>query len=383
MTLATLEPHWDALVVGAGVGGSTLAALLARRGWKVLLLDRALFPRQKICGCCLSPATVLLLQHLGLDGGLEGAAPLREARIAVQGRQYIFPHGGASLSRARLDQQLSGIACREGAVFLCGAAASDGGMNDGWRQVSVRCGDLTRTLHARLVIAADGIGGRFAQSIPSMRWAVARHSRLGVAALLPAGAIDCPVATVVLAVGYGGYAGVVRLEDGAINVAAAVEPAIARDSGGPGQLVAQLLRQGGIAGDVSSAIWHGTPLLTRRRGALGAPRLLAVGDACAYEEPFTGEGMKWAALGAASLASLLGARQAEEWHEALPLVWQRRHRQLLGKPLSRCRMVSRLLRHPSLFSLAMRALRPLADGIMGGISRLPPEHAYCPEEVCA
>src|SRR5207245_1485683 len=48
---------WDAIVVGAGPAGSTTALLLARTGVRVLLLDRARFPRHKACSEYSSPAT--------------------------------------------------------------------------------------------------------------------------------------------------------------------------------------------------------------------------------------------------------------------------------------------------------------------------------------
>lgn len=54
------------IVVGAGPAGSVLAGLLAQRGVETLLLDKATFPREKICGDYLSPGTVRLLDQLDL-----------------------------------------------------------------------------------------------------------------------------------------------------------------------------------------------------------------------------------------------------------------------------------------------------------------------------
>ena len=53
-----LRQSWDAdvIVVGAGPAGSSAAADLARRGHRVLLLERASFPRDKICGDVLLPS---------------------------------------------------------------------------------------------------------------------------------------------------------------------------------------------------------------------------------------------------------------------------------------------------------------------------------------
>src|SRR3977135_2531934 len=56
----------DAIVVGAGPGGSAFAPHLAKRGFDVLLLDRASFPRDKACGEYTSPETEKVLGRLGV-----------------------------------------------------------------------------------------------------------------------------------------------------------------------------------------------------------------------------------------------------------------------------------------------------------------------------
>ena len=58
----------DVIVVGAGPAGSTAATVLARRGRDVLLLDRAEFPRDKVCGDGIPPGTVGILNDLGMSG---------------------------------------------------------------------------------------------------------------------------------------------------------------------------------------------------------------------------------------------------------------------------------------------------------------------------
>src|SRR5574337_567032 len=59
-------PETTIIIVGAGPAGSVLAGLLARRGVETLLLDKATFPREKVCGDYLSPGTVGLLDQLNL-----------------------------------------------------------------------------------------------------------------------------------------------------------------------------------------------------------------------------------------------------------------------------------------------------------------------------
>ena len=73
------------IVVGGGPAGSATAILLAERGWSVLLLDKAAFPRPKICGEYLSPEAARMLDRLGVlkEVDAAGARPLRGMRIVA------------------------------------------------------------------------------------------------------------------------------------------------------------------------------------------------------------------------------------------------------------------------------------------------------------
>ena len=74
----------DVVVVGAGPAGTATAILLAERGWSVTLLDKAGFPRPKICGEYLSPEAARILDRLGvLKATLRpGRAVERSTRLA-------------------------------------------------------------------------------------------------------------------------------------------------------------------------------------------------------------------------------------------------------------------------------------------------------------
>lgn len=75
----------DVVVVGAGPAGAATAILLAERGWSVTLLDKAAFPRPKICGEYLSPEASRILDRLGVLKEVDqaGAQPLRGMKIVA------------------------------------------------------------------------------------------------------------------------------------------------------------------------------------------------------------------------------------------------------------------------------------------------------------
>src|SRR5215207_871112 len=132
------HPLLDVLVVGAGPGGSAVAALLARAGFRVTAADRAAFPRDKACSEYMSPETVRLLDRLGVVPALEaaGAAPLHGTQVTaahgsrLHGRFALagtppFRPTGLSISRRILDHVLVGAAREAGASVLERTAVED------------------------------------------------------------------------------------------------------------------------------------------------------------------------------------------------------------------------------------------------------------------
>ena len=120
------EDTADVIVVGAGPGGSATAAYLAQHGLDVLLLEKATFPRDKICGDGLTPRAVKELVNLGVD--TTGWARNKGLRIEGGGhtltldwpRTASFPDYGLVRRRAELDETLARHAVSRGARLLEG-----------------------------------------------------------------------------------------------------------------------------------------------------------------------------------------------------------------------------------------------------------------------
>lgn len=329
----------DVTVIGAGPAGAVTARELARRGRSVLMVDKAHFPRSKVCGCCINLAAIRTLRKVGLGEVPADGVPLHDVCIAAGRRSArVKLPGGVALSREAFDLRLIRAAEAEGVEFRPGVTAK-----------------LEDTLaDARIAIVASGLTGGDATPEPG--------SRVGAGVTVPADAVPAFFApgTIFMATARGGYVGLVRVEDGRLDAAAAFDVAFLKETGGLGRAAEAVLAEVGWPRipELAERPWKGTPALTRRSKRLGGERWFAVGDAAGYVEPFTGEGMAWAVMSAAALAPL-AARGVHRWSDALVREWERSHRHVIGSRQRVCRVVSRVLRSPALTTCAVRALSVL------------------------
>jgi menaquinone-9 beta-reductase len=350
---------WDVAVVGAGPSGAMAAHELARGGASVVLLDRAAFPRWKVCGACLSPGALRVLDAAGLGGlatGL-GAVGLRRLVLGARGRSARVPLAGSlAVSRSAFDAGLVRAAVAAGAVFWPEARASLGRLDGETCGLRVVRDGEDMTVAARVVVDATGLGrslGR--ESTPADE--VAAGSRVGVGAVLRADGYPVARGDLHMAVGRAGYVGLVRVEDGALNVAAALDPARLRKAG-PEVVVSGVLAEAGLPplAEQPTAGWRGTPFLTRSSLEAASERLFRVGDAAGYVEPFTGEGICWA-LSAGRVAARLAAAGAECWGEGLLADWYGYRRRVLAPSQRLCRVLAGAVRRPRLVTAGVAVLR--------------------------
>jgi flavin-dependent dehydrogenase len=368
LTEAAAHP-WPAVVVGTGPAGALAARELARRGAGVLLVDRATFPRAKVCGCCLNAGALATLAAAGLPGLVErcGGRPLGEVRLAARGcaARLALP-GGRALSREVFDAALVREAIRAGAAFLPGTEAALGAVEGSARVVLLRQQERQTAVAAGVVLAADGLGGRLAatgdppRTHTQLAWGVPptrklrvdtkdRASRIGAGVIAATAPSFFSENVIYLACSRGGYVGLVRLEDGRLDVAAAFDRETVRSAGGPGSAAARVLAEvswPAVPG-LPELPWRGTPPLTRQAARLAGERLFVLGDAAGYVEPFTGEGMAWALAGAVAVAPL-AVRAAHCWEPGLAVAWEKVYRRTIARRQTVCRLVAKVLRHPGL-----------------------------------
>lgn len=153
----------DVAVVGGGPAGAAAATILARAGLDVVLVDKARFPRDKICGDGLTAGALRLLEALGLDPtDVPSWQVVGEVAVASpSGHQVRFrlPEGrglyAAVARREELDAAVLGLARDAGATVLEGHAVIGASHPEGDRiRLEV---DGLGTLDARYAVAADGM----------------------------------------------------------------------------------------------------------------------------------------------------------------------------------------------------------------------------------
>jgi geranylgeranyl reductase family protein len=293
----------DVIVVGAGPSGSVAAMLLARAGVRVRLLDRATFPRDKLCGDTLNPGSLSLLDQWGMAERIRGQAlTITGMTVTGPGGEAIsadYPGGltGVSLTRREMDVALVEVAVASGAAFDTGVTVL-GPEVAGGRVTGVRT--ATGTVPARLVIAADGRGSRLASSLrlsrfarAPRRWAYGAYFE-GVDGLSSHGEMH---------IRGGGYIGVAPLPGGIANAC------VVRTNprGSQAQVIEQALAADPLLGERFARARVISPTtvlgpLAIDASAAGCPGLLLAGDAAGFVDPMTGDGLRFALSGGALAA---------------------------------------------------------------------------------
>jgi 2-polyprenyl-6-methoxyphenol hydroxylase-like FAD-dependent oxidoreductase len=169
-----LEEH-DVIVVGARCAGSSLANLLARRGWDVLLLDKDVFPSTTISTHVLWPSGVARLEHLGVLDRLNARHELPGFDFRIRGLGHEIVGGftpvgglgrGVAPRRIALDQAGVDAARAAGAIAELDTRVvgllGRGSTEDPVRGVVLADG---RRIGARWVLGADGRSSIFARSL--------------------------------------------------------------------------------------------------------------------------------------------------------------------------------------------------------------------------
>jgi len=272
--------RFDAIVVGAGPAGSTTAYRLAEAGASVLLLDRAVFPRDKPCGGGVTVRAENLLPF-SIEPVVEGVIDGFDVRA---GRTRLVRRSDAPLAymtqRRRLD-----------AFLLERAADAGAGVRTGVRVTAVRPGEVEaagETFAATVIVGADGVNGVTARSLhlaTDRIHCVALEGNADYGAVR--GEVDRDLMVLEFATVPGGYAWVFP-KGGHANLGVAgwvSEGPLLRDH------LTRLCERHGVAPeDLTDLRGYRLPM-RRATGALASGRVALVGDAAGLVDPLSGDGM--------------------------------------------------------------------------------------------
>jgi menaquinone-9 beta-reductase len=384
---AAAERPFDVAISGAGPAGASLALRLARKGMRVALLDRASFPRDKLCGEFLSPEAWGALERLGL-GDLPdrlGHRPIVRGRLSTPRGRVIdaelaaADRPGIGLSRSALDSALVLAARRAGAEVFT-AARVGGPLLRGGRVVGLRAPEPPRgtiAIEATVTIAADGRHSSLVRQTGTTRGR-SRSRLVGIKRHLivdDSGAAE-PEGSVGLHLVAGGYGGACRVDDGLTNFCALIPESALRG-------------RGADLDDVARGVFSGNPILSRlleaaspagpwktvsgvrvEESAPSVEGILYAGDCQGTVDPLGGQGMTMALLGSELLAhfveeALSSGRGADvPLQRAYRAAWHRR----FDRRIRLCRLFHHLLVRPALVdgAAAFRRLAPrlLSSGFL-------------------
>ena len=326
----------DVLIVGAGPAGSVAALVLARAGVKVRLVDRARFPREKLCGDTINPGVLSILDRLGV------AEAVRHRAVAITGMTVTgpgsasiradYPDGlkGAAITRRELDLMLVEAAARAGAQVEAGVMVRAPLVGEEHRLTGVRvaAGSSDHDLFARVILAADGRHSKLAFHLGLAKFAEAPKRWAFGAYFID---VDGMSSHGEMHIRNDGYIGLAPLGGGVTNVC------VVRELSGfraqriePEAVVGEavksdpMLRERFVrARQVSDVVSLG-PLAVDARSA-GARGLLLAGDAAGFIDPMTGDGLRFAMRGGelAAEAALRELASGEAAHHSLAVARQR------------------------------------------------------------
>ncbi len=356
--------NYDAIVIGGGPAGSMSALLLARLGWSVALVERQGPNRHKTCGHCLSARGAAVLQRHNLDELINQDCAARTERLRLHcspTRSVRLPLGddasahGVVVKRSVFDQMLLDRARREGVEVFQPASLRTVDRRERDVHVDIRLdAEHCMALAAPLLIGADGLNSLVARHAGLAPGGV-RGRKFGFSLDVPSAPLAvCGRREIEMYVTSMGYLGLVRHADGELHLAGLVSQTGCRGAGRTRSFIDAMVERfpslRGLPGLLDEA--HGSVVtcgpMPCRPGRVASGRVVLLGDAAGYVEPFTGEGITWALQSAEVLAEIVAETSPGapgSWGAMHAQRYRQRWRQQVGRRQRLCRVVAAMLEH--------------------------------------
>jgi flavin-dependent dehydrogenase len=329
---------YDVLICGGGPAGAACAAFCAMRGLKTLVIEKCIFPREKVCGDCINPSCWPVLERLGVAGRILALPHSKLAElefIGIGGRSVKFSlndsaRGEIAVKRSLFDHALLKRAAECGAEICEGLAVT--AIERGW---NVRAGG--DVFSSRVLVAADGRNSSVTRALGLLP--AATKERVAIQTHIPAPRDFGE--RVVLRFLPDGYCGFNSVGDGLLTLCLVGKPAKIS------ALKKWAVENFAVPPDCE---WQTITPIARKPAPASAENLFLIGDAARVVEPFTGEGIFYA------LAS--GELAAKHICEGLPREnYECEHAQLYAGRLCVNQLAKHAVLHPRIGSFVLGVMR--------------------------
>ena len=340
----------DLAIVGAGPAGATCAAFCAEAGLSTLVIERAVFPREKVCGDCVNPACWPILDRLALTDRVQALPHSKIEEVEFIGangrsvRHRLAPsfRGEIAIKRSVFDQLLLTRARELGAKLSEGTTVT--ALEKGW---SIQT--TSESFQARTLVAADGRNSTVARLLGLLP--PLEKERIGVQTHFPAPRDFGD--RVVMRLLPRGYCGLASVGDGQLNLC------LVSKARHIAEIKAWAAREFALPPEQE---WRTITPLARAAVSAAHAHLLLVGDAARVVEPFTGEGIYYALASGELAARHLIARDLAGYAKS--------HAQLYRGRLWINQLAKQAVLHPRLASFALHfpaALRMLTTKVVRAV----------------
>jgi menaquinone-9 beta-reductase len=323
-----MQTAYDAIIVGGGPSGATCAVLLAKVGWRVAVVEKAPFPRRKVCGEFISETTWPLLRQLRVAGPLLKIAGPRVRRVGIYaGKAMVTAELGSTLGRAQsggravgreqLDTLLLQRAAAAGAKVWQPCVLAQFVDNEGRYECTIveKGTRQSQVLRSRIIIAAHGSWESGPLPTQDFRRPSHPSDLFGFKATFIGGAL--PQDLMPLLAFPGGYGGMVHTDGGRVSLSCCMRRDQLEDCRRKwpdvraGEAVLLHIKSSctGVALALAAATLDGVwlssgPLRTGIR-TFGRDGIFAVGNAAAEAHPIVAEGISIAIQSATLLCEQL------------------------------------------------------------------------------
>ncbi len=317
-----MPDRYDMIVVGAGPAGSLFSYLTARAGFKVLLLDKSYFPRQKVCGDCLNAKCWSIWKAAGLEESFRELPHHRVEGFKVSS-EYEEPLGVSYAPSQREERAVSRLVLDEWLRLKAIEAGAECLTSVNLRSYENRTELVTSegTFGGTLIVGADGRNSWIARAAGLDRGR-RTCSRIGWQTSIPAAMADDQIHIKFFEEG---YFGLVRYSEKEANLCLMLDS----NSFNTPQMIADRFFDG-----LPPLGWKSTFPISRSDNIAGDRNVLLLGDAAKMVEPFTGEGIYMALHSAWDAANLCISHLAEQrpaFH--LGPMWRHRHKNLFNRQI--------------------------------------------------